>query len=203
MIRLFTVFCKLNFRTLSAKQIFLSAMKDFSAEKIPFLKLPCPNCGAKHPSWSYNGSYGRYLISYQISYQKGTITNDAIDVTRIMCSSCKSTHAILPEIIIPFSSYSLIFVLSVLKDYYMSNKTVASLCEKYQISISTLYEWKRLFLLHKKLWFGIIENIYQDSLEFLSSIPDIDTSDKLYSFFSNNNISFLQGRTKTAYLNSG
>jgi transposase-like protein len=174
-------------------------MKDFSAEKIPFLKLPCPNCGAKHPTWSYHESYERYLISYQ----NKTIITDTIDVTRIMCSSCKSTHAILPEIIIPFSSYSLIFVLSVLKDYYMSNKTVTSLCEKYQISISTLYEWKRLFLLHKKLWLGIIENIYQDSLEFLSSIPDIDTSDKLYSFFSNNNISFLQGRKKTARLNSG
>lgn len=174
-------------------------MKDFSKETIPFIELTCPNCGTKHPIWSYHDSYERYLISYE---NKSIIT-DIIDITRILCSSCNSTHAILPEIIIPFSSYSLLFVLSVLKDYYMSGKTVASLCEKYQISASTLYEWKRLFLIHKQLWLGVIENLYQDSLRFLSSMPDINTSDGLYIFFSNNNISFLQGRTKTAHINSG
>lgn len=199
MIRLFNIFCKLNFKTLSANQLFHFAMKDFSEEKIPFLKLACPNCGAKHPVWTYHDSYKRYLISYE---NKSTIT-DIIDITRIICSSCKSTHAILPEIIIPFSSYSLFFVLSVLKDYFRSSETVASLCKKYQISISTLYEWKRLFLLHKKLWLGIIEDIYQESIEFLSSMPDINTSNRLHTFFSNNNISFLQGRTKTANFNSG
>lgn len=181
-----------------AKQIFLSVMNGFSREKIPFIELACPNCGAKHPIWSYHDSYERYLISYE---DKSIIT-DIIDITRIMCSSCNSTHAILPEIIIPFTSYSLLFVLSVLKDYYMSGKTVAFLCEKYQISASTLYEWKRLFLVHKQLWLGVIENLHQDSLTFLSSLPDIHTSNQLLAFFSDNNISFLQGRTKTAQFNS-
>jgi hypothetical protein len=198
MIRLFQVFCKLNFKTLSEKQIFLSTMENFSEEKIPFLKLPCPKCGAKHPIWSYHDSYIRYLISYQ----NKTIVTDTIDVTRIICSSCNGTHAILPEIIIPFNSYSLLFILSVLKDYFLSNESVVSLCERYQISVSTLYEWKRLFLLHKKLWFGILEDIYHNSLEFLLSIPNTNTSDALYDFFSKNNISFLQGRRKTARSNS-
>lgn len=174
-------------------------MKDFSEDKLPFLNLACPNCGAKHPSWTYHDSYDRYLISYE----NNAIITDNIDITRIRCSSCNGTHAILPEIIIPFRSYSLLFVLSVLKDYYISGKTVASLCKKYQISVSTLYEWKQLFLLHKKLWLGIIEDIYQKSIEFLSSMPDTNTSGRLFDFFSNNNISFLQGRTKTSHLNSG
>lgn len=199
MIRLFTVFCKLNFKTLFAKQIFLSIMKDFMEDKIPFLKLACPNCGAKHPVWAYHDSYERYLISYE----SNTIVTDIIEITRIRCSSCNGTHAILPEIIIPFSSYSLLFVLSVLKEYYMPGNTVAFLCKKYQISASTLYDWKRLFLVHKQLWFGVVENLYQNSLDFLSSIPDIHTSDRLYDFFSSNNISFLQGRTKTARIDSG
>lgn len=168
-------------------------------DKIPFLELTCPNCGAKHPVWAYHDSYERYLISYE----NNTIVTDIIDITRIRCSSCNGTHAILPEIIIPFSSYSLLFVLSVLKDYYMSGKTVASLCKKYQISVSTLYEWKRLFLIHKQLWLGVVENLCQNALTFLSSIPDIPTSDQLHAFFSSNNISFLQGRTKTARINSG
>lgn len=194
MIRLFSVFGKLNFKTLSIKQIFLAAMEDFSAGT-----LLCPNCGAKHPIWTYHDSYERYLISYE----NGSIITNIIDITRIICSSCNSTHAVLPEIIIPYSSYSLLFVLSVLKDYFMPNTTISSLCEKYDISVSTLYKWKRLFLLHKQLWLGIIENIYQDALEFLSSIPEINSSKAFHDFFSRNNFSFLQRGSKTACFNSG
>lgn len=199
MIRLFTVFCKLNFIIPSAKQLFLSAMEDYSIEMIPFLKLPCPNCGAKYPTWAYHDSYERCLISYQ----NKSIINDTIDITRIICSSCNGTHAILPEVIIPFRSYSLLFVLAVLKDHFTPGITVAALCDKYQISTSTLYEWKRLFDIHKKLWLGVLENIYQEALDFLSSILNTNTSDRLKAFFSNNKISFLQGRTITAHLDSG
>jgi hypothetical protein len=199
MIRLFTVFCKQNFKILSAKQLFLSAMEDYSIEKIPFLELPCPNCGAKHPTWAYHDSYERCLISYD----NNSIITDTINITRIICSSCNGTHAILPEVIIPFRSYSLLFVLSALKDYFTPGITVAALCDKYQISISTLYEWKHLFNTHKKLWLGILEDIYQKSLDFLSSISNSNSSDGLEAFFSNNKISFLQGRKRTAHIYSG
>ena len=124
-------------------------------------------------------------------------------LTRIICSSCNSTHAILPEVIIPFRSYSLLYVLSALKDYFTPGITVAALCDKYQISPSTLYEWKHLFNTHKKLWLGILEDIYQKSLDFLSSILNTNSSDRLEAFFSNNKISFLQGRTITAHIYSG
>lgn len=173
-------------------------MQDFSIEKFPSLELPCPFCGAKHPEWSYHDSYKRYLISFEMGT---TITYD-IDTTRIICSSCKHTHAILPEIIIPYSSYSLIFVLSVLRDYYLSHMTVQLLCDKYQISPSTLYTWKRLFAIHKKLWLGILEDIYQSSIDFLSSIPSINTSADLSSFFEHQGYSFLQGVSKTAHFSS-
>ena len=140
MIKLFTVFCKLNFKTLSAKDLFIESMKDFSSDKLPFIKLACPCCGAKNPTWSYHDSYKRYLISFENEIS----TTYTIDITRIICSSCKHAHAILPEITIPYSSYSLTFILSVLKDYF-SKITVKTLCEKYQISASMLYGWKRLF----------------------------------------------------------
>jgi transposase-like protein len=199
MIRLFTIFCKLNFIIPSAKQLFLSAMEDYSIEKIPFLELSCSNCGAKHPTWAYHDSYERCLISYQ----NKSIIIDTIDITRIICSSCNGTHAILPEVIIPFRSYSLLFVLAALKEHFTSSITVAALCDKYQISASTLYEWKHLFDTHKKLWLGVLEDIYQKAQDFLSSILNTNTSDRLKAFFSNNKISFLQGRTITARLDSG
>jgi hypothetical protein len=198
MIRLFTIFCKLNFKTLSVKDLFLESMKAFSSDKLPFIKLTCPHCGAKTPTWSYHDSYQRYLISFE---NEVTITY-TIDITRIICSSCQHTHAILPEIIIPYGSYSLPFIMAVLKDYFSPELTVKTLCEKYQISISMLYGWKRLFLIHKKLWLGILENVYQSSIIFLSSIPNFNTSNDLSLFFLHNGHTFLQSIRKTAHFSS-
>ena len=198
MIRLFTIFCKLNFKTLSAKDLFLESMKAFSSDKLPFIKLTCPYCGAKTPTWSYHDSYQRYLISFE---NEATITY-IIKITRIICSSCRHTHAILPEIIIPYGSYNLLFIVTVLKDYFLSKMTVKTLCDKYQISVSMLYLWKRLFLKHKKLWLGILENIYQNSITFLSSIPTFNTSNDLSLFFLINSHSFFQSIRKTAHFSS-
>ncbi|ATW25290.1 DUF6431 domain-containing protein [Candidatus Formimonas warabiya] len=173
-------------------------MRDFSKEKLKTLVFPCPYCRAKHPLWSEFASYERDLISFE----KGFPVTYRIMITRIICSSCRHTHAILPEIIIPYGSYSLIFILAVLRDYYLSHMTVQELCDKYMIATSTLYAWKRLFLIHKKLWLGIIEDAATKPLSFLSSLPSLTTSDHLAIFFQNQTQSFLQGVTKTAHFSS-
>lgn len=173
-------------------------MLDFSIEKLSSLVITCPFCGAKHPKWTIHGVYSRYLISFE----KGAPITYTISVSRLLCSSCGHTHAILPEIIIPYGSYSLIFVLTVLRDYYLSHITVHMLCEKYQISPSTLYAWKRLFLIHKQLWLGVLQNISQSSLDFLSSFPSHYTSAALELFFLNHASSFLQGVSKTTAFSS-
>lgn len=197
MIRLFRVFCKLNFKALSAIDLFLKSMEEFTPANIPLIKLSCPCCGAKKPRWSYHGSYKRYLLSFE---NNQPIT-DMVNITRIICSSCKHTHAILPEIIIPHGSYCLLFVLSALKDYF-SKMGITKICEKYQISPATLYAWKQLFEKHKKLWLGILEDLYQNPLLFLASILESDPSNKLQQFLAQNGHSFLQGVTKTARFNS-
>jgi hypothetical protein len=79
---------------------------------------------------------------------------------------------------------------------------ITKICEKYQISPATLYGWEQLLLRHKKLWLGILKDLYQDSLMFLASILEFDTSNKLQQFFKQNGHSFLQGVTKTARFNS-
>lgn len=177
--------------------LFSKAMESFSPKHLPALKLPCPFCGAKHPGWSYHDSYPRYLIAFE----NGVPITYTIHITRIICSSCQHTHAILPEIIIPYSSYSLIFILSVLKDYF-SRIPIKSLCEKYQLSLSTLYAWKHLLLQHKKLWLGILEDLCTEPLTFLSSFSHAHSSRDLSIFFLNMGYSFLQGVTKTAHCNS-
>jgi len=80
--------------------------------------------------------------------------------------------------------------------------TVQALCDKYTIAVSTLYAWKRLFQIHKRLWLGILENAVTKPLAFLSALPSTSTSDDLAFFFQCHAYSFLQGVTKTAYFNS-
>lgn len=173
-------------------------MQGFSKEKLPNLVLPCPHCGAKHPKWTVMASYSRDLISYE----NGSTVTYSITVIRIICSSCGHTHAILPEIIIPYSSYSLIFILMVLRDYYLTHMTVQALCNKYMIATSTLYAWKRLFQIHKRLWLGILVDAATSALDFLATLPTAGTSDDLAVFFLSHAQSFLQGVTKTAYFSS-
>jgi len=62
-------------------------MKEFSSEKLPFIKLPCPFCGAKKPNWTYHDSYPRYLVAFE----NNAPANHIIDITRIICSSCEHT----------------------------------------------------------------------------------------------------------------
>jgi hypothetical protein len=197
MIRLFKVFCKLNFKKLSVLDLYTESIKEYSPDKISSIEMPCPNCGAQNPSWSYFESYDRDLIAYE----NGKTITYQIKITRISCSSCRSTHALLPEIIIPYGSYSLLFVVKVLKDYFSKIK-IKDICVKYQISVSMIYAWKKLYLNHKQLWLGVLDNLYQSTIEFISIIPNTKTSKDLANFFASNGCSFLQGISKKANLNS-
>lgn len=173
-------------------------MKDFTKEKIRLMKKPCPYCGAKEPVWSYNDTYSRNIILFENRKNKEYVIN----ITRANCSSCGHPHAILPEIIIPYRSYSLFFIISVLRDYYTKHR-IKTICEKYSISVSVLYAWKKLFLSHKQLWLGVLENMYQTEKDFLSKMLNINTSKNLEKFFLQNGYSFLQGVSKTAKYDYG
>ena len=165
-------------------------------------KAVCPVCGAKH-ACSRHASYERYLISWNF----GCVTTGRIKITRLMCSSCGATHAILPATIVPYRSYSLFFILTVLRDYFIPGRTVTveNICIKYGISISTFYRFLHLFYLHKQLWLGVLENVSISAHSFLNGLfekyPYL--SDQLSSFFASHGFSFLQGCRKTACLNSG
>lgn len=191
MIRKFTVFCKLNYISLSALQLFEQFMDNFRIED-----CVCPTCGAKHACCPHD-SYGRYLISYE----SGEPVYYHVNVPRVICESCGHTHAILPEIIIPYGSYSILFILIVLRDYYTHSGSIQELCDKYQIAVSTVYLWKLLFQKHKKLWLGVLEGAARkdsDFLDFLMGFSIRGLSQGLKHFFLSYGFSFLQGASKTA-----
>ena len=141
MIRGFGLFRKLNFKNLSAEDLFNKYMAEFKP-----VEHSCPWCSTKDPDWKRHAVYDRWLISFE----NGGIVTYRIEIRRYKCSSCGHTHAILPESIIPYQSYSFLFIISVMRDYYTRSLTVEGICAKYGISVSTLYLWKELFLRQKK-----------------------------------------------------
>ncbi len=160
-------------------------------------KYSCPWCNAKKPDWKYHADYERWLISFE----GGVTVTYRLEITRYKCPSCGHTHAILPESIISYQSYSFLFIIAVMRDYYTHTLTVANICTKYNISTSTLYAWKDLFIRHKKLWLGLLEDANTSAMDFLDSFYDTSFRYDLEEFFQMVRISFLQGASqmKKAY----
>lgn len=160
MIRPFTVFCKLN-------QISFSDRKWLAqeTESLNHTDGICPVCHAK-ACLSPFATYTRYLVEWMDGFP---VTHE-ITVQRYQCSSCGCTHALLSSALVPYSSYSLRFILLVLRDYFLHRACVQKICEHAGISVSTLYRWKALFLVHKALWLGVLENLKLSAGAFLDGM---------------------------------
>ena len=97
------------------------------------------------------GSYERSLI---------TIINGAakvftLSVMRLRFTDSdgrKSSHAVLLDTMKAHSSYSLRFVLTVLYYALYTSCTQQDICDRWDISKSTLRRWKKLYHLHSKEW---------------------------------------------------
>ena len=76
------------------------------------LDYDCPNCRAWR-STKYYGTYTRYAL---ILTDDGTqIEDHLLTIKRVICKSCKKTHAVLPSDIIPYKQYSLSMYLIILQ----------------------------------------------------------------------------------------
>jgi len=183
MIRLFTALCKSLFDSLTDETIFLKATEDFSHHA-----SECPNCAAIGKLVPY-GKYSRSLTSYE----DGSIKDRRICPFQLKCKSCKKTHAILPDILIPYSPYSLRFMLTVLIAYFERETTVVAICEHFCIAVSTLYAWKQCLLEHKELMIGVLLSKKEPALAFLKGLfESMALSDRIQDFFQRYAFSFLQ-----------
>ena len=99
----------------------------------------CPNCKAKC-NFSYHGSYVRN-ISF-ICEDK--IYDFKITVTRVICNSCGSTHALLPNFIVPYKIFSRESILYVVENSLSSS--VLKIAEKMNLSIQLIYSFITLVL---------------------------------------------------------
>ena len=183
MIRVFTSLCKSLFENLTDLDIFKNATNGFN-----HYGESCPNCGAVGKLSLYS-SYSRGLVSYV----NGTVVDHRVSPCRFECTSCGVTHALLPDILVPYSPFSLNFKLTVLKAYYERTTTVVAVCEHFGIAVSTLYSWKKLLSEHKELLLGTVTSLEKSALTFLVSLFEATClSDYLRSFFRRHAFSFMQ-----------
>lgn len=99
-----------------------------------FFNYTCPVCGNNH-SWNRHGSYNRNLTILKDS----SFFDTTIEILRLKCTSCNSTHAILPNDIIPYRIYSLSSITEILLEHYEKNLSVLSIAKKYNISFQLIY----------------------------------------------------------------
>lgn len=177
MIRLFCVLCKLKDIKGSDKEWYEDAV-----ETPLDPQTPCPFCGAKGYLRLF-GHYRRYLVEWDGHAQKSS----TITVSRYICDSCGHTHALLPSCIIPYRSYSLRFLLNVLRSYYTRACPVEQVCSSYGITVSMLYRIMQLFREQKALWLGVLEDAAVSSGNFIALMDGAFVRD----FFSAFRFSFL------------
>lgn len=168
MLRKNSLLCKIFRLNTSSKSIFDSFMAEFhpELETCPI----CGSCGNCH----VHDYYGRTITDF-IHQNK---TTSSLCIMRVMCDSCNHTHAILPDIIIPYSSYGILFVLTVLADHFTKRYSLESLCEKYVISAKQLRKWLDLWKSHKQKWLGLLNDAQttSDSFHaFLYQVQDYST----------------------------
>ena len=114
MIRILNLFCKLKNIKLSDQEWF-----DRAIAKLNLSEQVCPYCDSKGQMILHD-SYSRYMITLKTNH----IKTEILQIPRVKCASCGYTHAVLPEVLIPYTSYSIRFILTVLKDYFLRTHTV-------------------------------------------------------------------------------
>lgn len=189
MIRKFQLKCNLIHVKSSTKSLFELFMKSFRPER-----EICPFCG-RTGDCSVFAYYDRYVIDFI----KGKPVTSSIMISRVRCS-CGHTHAILPDPIIPYDSYSLFFILRVLMEYSLRIRTVSELCDRFCITLTTLYRWKKLYREHRLEWQGLLKTIEQSMLASIKELICIDPyCDLAESFFRKTGLSFLQSHRNPSY----
>lgn len=178
-----SVLAKLYSINCSDMELFTDTIKRFNPHK-----CRCPICGAKGQCKRI-GSYPRMMITIK----DGKRCLSVLRITRVKCLSCQHTHAVLPDILVPFGSYTITFILSVLKAYLLRESTVAEICTYYQIAASTLYSWIHLFTSRYNAWVPILQRINVISSFAIDYVMSVEAFPSV--FFRRFRFHFLQART--------
>jgi len=114
-----------------------------SYKKEDFIWTHCPGCPAVGRFKLY-GSYYRHAIYFGGS----ELIYEYMEIKRIMCLSCKATHAVMPGDIIPYKLLTLFVLLLILGLVYLEKTPVLKIAEAWKFSHQFIYSAIAAFLMH-------------------------------------------------------
>ena len=170
MIRKNLLLCKIIHIKTSSKSLFDSYMEQFQPEL-----ETCPICSSTG-NCHIHDYYGRSIIDFRT----GRKQKEDLCIMRVFCDSCKHAHAVLPDIIVPYSSYSLFFILLILGEYFAGLHTIEQLCERFDVSEKQFHKWLALWKSHREQWLGMLDASAADNITFFRHLILLDS----YSAFS-------------------
>lgn len=173
----------------STKILFDCCMNSFNIHE-----EECPLCHRKGECRIH-----AYYYRFAIDFIDGHPVVHRLRILRVMCSCCGHTHAILPDPVIPYSSYSLFFILQVLFMYLSHSMTVSVICDSFCITPMQLYRWKSLYQDHRREWQGLLKSVEQDLLSSLEELMSFDPfSSFAKDFFLKTSSTFMQSHKNPA-----
>ena len=157
-------------------------------------KEACPCCGASGKC-SEHGSYRRTVMDFV----SDGVCSRRIWVTRVRCSSCGHTHAILFDPVIPYMRYSLLFVLRVLYARFCQGHSLSSIYDSFGVCARTFYRWAKIFECHCSEWLGRLRMAECGAGGALGALLERNPyADFAAAFFRRTNLSFLQSHANPA-----
>jgi hypothetical protein len=140
-----------------------------------------------------NGSYKRRYVTMIGDVVYSTI----IKVALARCTSCGKAHALLPSTVVPYSSFSIVFISHLIIDRLDKRfSSVSALCEHYEIAIHTYYRIYNRFSACVKIAYGILadEDCMRSAAHTLLQ-PCLEAAYRLMGdFFEKTGTSFCQPR---------
>lgn len=96
--------------------------------RINYLLLVCPKCGSVG-LFHNHATYDRYLFNN---------SEEIITIQRIRCEVCESTHALLPDIIVPYRYFSSPFILKLFDLYLKESLSISKISSALNISFQAV-----------------------------------------------------------------
>jgi len=185
LVRLFIYLFNLDVhKLLTAAEIYRAAKKHFNMHS-----KPCPGCKTKG-HLSSHGEYGHHLVDYY----GGGVRDGSVEIDRVYCKSCKDTYSVLPDLFVPNTSYSILFIMLVLRAVMLRKKgeCVETVCKRYRVAVSTYYRWKKRYRTYKSLCLGALGKYLYEEDPHLKEPINIFSTDFLYGFYQRFGFSFLE-----------
>lgn len=133
-----------------------------------FWSYRCPSCNAFH-SFTRHATYSRNICFFYF----GRIEEHKINILRLLCNSCDTTHAILPADTVPYLIYSFSCIICILIKRFVNEESILEISNKNQISYQLIYLFLKRFITHFNPCITFLRVFLAVQLEFSSPFKDV------------------------------